>query len=154
MKSLRIGFESALSFWRTVRLADHPIWTGEPEGRVYGTRELALGEQVERARDLCAADGPLDVVVPDVSSRLGRRGDVRSRVWAGPLLERHLLLVGDGISICRPVVVFVQLATLMDDISLAEVGYELVGNYALAKDSRRGFESDAEPLATMEELRA
>lgn len=154
MKSLRIGFESALSFWRTVRLADHPIWTGEPEGRVYGTRELALGEQVERARDLCAADGPLDVVVPDVSSRLGRRGDVRSRVWAGPLLERHLLLVGDGISVCRPVVVFVQLATLMDDISLAEVGYELVGNYALAKDSRRGFESDAEPLATMEELRA
>lgn len=154
MKVLRIGFESALSFWRAVRVAAQPPRADEPEGRVYGTRELALGEQVARALDLCSVDGPLDVVVPDASSRLGRRGDVRSRVWAGPLLERHLFSVGDGISICRPEVTFVQLATIMGEVALAEVGYELAGSYALARNSPRGFESDVEPLATVEELRA
>lgn len=154
MKPLRVGFESALSFWRAARLAVQAPWADESVGRVYGARELTLGEQVGRARGLCHADGPLDVVVSDEASRLGRRGDVRSRVWVGPLLERHLLSVGDGTFVCRPAAMFAQLATSMDEISLAEVAYELAGSYALAPDSRRGFESDAEPLVTVEELHA
>ena len=154
MKPLCVGFGSALSFWRAARLATQAPRADAPEGRIYGARELTLGEQVGRARDLCCIDDPLDAVVSDEASRLGRRGDVCSRVWAGPLLERHLLSVGDGISICRPVVMFAQLATSMDEISLAEVAYELAGNYALAPDSQRGFESDVGPLVTVEELRA
>lgn len=152
MRVLRVGFESALDFWRAARLAAPSGAELEPEGRVSGARPLALSEQVDRALALCETDAPLDVVASDVSGR-ANCPSLRNRVWAGPVSERHLVWLADDVRVYRPAVVFTQMATVLDEVGLAELGYELAGTYALDPDAPYGFVTNAVPLAEVFELR-
>lgn len=69
MRELRVGFESALDFWRAARIAAPGRVVEVPEGKIYGARELSLSEQVSLACNLCNTEPPLDVVVPDAAHR-------------------------------------------------------------------------------------
>lgn len=70
MRELRVGFESALDFWRAARVAAPGRAIEDPEGKVYGARELSLSDQVSLACNLCNTELPLDVVVPDAAMRI------------------------------------------------------------------------------------
>lgn len=151
MRELRVGFGSALDFWRAVRVAAPGRLAEEPEGRVYGTRELSLSEQVSLACGLCHTDEPLHVATERADRRVNSERVV-SHVWSGPLPERGLVTLGDGVRVCRPAPLFVQLATSLDEVDLARVGYELCGTYALDAGSGRGFVDDIPPLVHAADL--
>ena len=153
VREIRVGFESALDFWRAARIAAPGRIVEVPEGKIYGARELSLSEQVTLACNLCNTEPPLDVVVPRADARINSER-VNSHVWSGPLSEKHLVPLGDGVLVCRPVPMFLQLATIMDEIDLARVGYELCGTYALDADSERGFVDGIPPLVDIAELSA
>ena len=38
MRELTVGFESALDFWRAVRVAAPGLLVEDPEGKIYGAR--------------------------------------------------------------------------------------------------------------------
>ena len=151
MRELRVGFESALDFWRAVRLAV-PTREANPDGRIYGARALSVSEQASVACNLCHTDPPLDVVVPRAGERLGNEL-LSSHLWSGPMSEAHLVSLGDGIRVSRPEVVFVQLSLGLDEIDLAEIAYELAGTYVLTPDNQNGFVSDVRPLVGVADLR-
>ena len=150
MRELRVGFESALDFWRAARLAS-PTREVDPAGKVYGAREMSVSEQARLACNLCHTSAPLDVVVAGSDVRLNSECVV-NHVWSGPLSEKHLVSLGDDIRVFRPEAVFVQLAMGMDEIDLARVGYELCGTYALDADSGRGFVDGVSPLVEVADL--
>ena len=149
MRELRVGFESALDFWRSARVAAPGRVSEDPEGKVYGARELSLSEQVSLACNLCNTEPPLDVVVPDAAMRINSER-VSSHVWSGPILEKHLVLLSGSVRVCRPPALFVQLAAVMGEVDLARVGYELCGTYTLdgGSESVEGIP----PLANLDEL--
>ena len=48
MRELIVGFQTALDFWRSARIAEGGIAWLESEGRIYGARDLTLREQAQR----------------------------------------------------------------------------------------------------------
>lgn len=151
MRELRVGFGSALDFWRAVRLAS-PTREVDPAGKVYGARDLSVSERARLACNLCHTEAPLHVVV----QRAGERLDsplLASHLWSGPMSDAHMVSLGDGVRVCRPEVVFVQLALTMDEVDLAEVAYELAGTYVLAPDEPDGFVNDVRPLVDVADLK-
>lgn len=152
MRELRVGFESALDFWRSARVAAPGRVSEDPEGKVYGARELSLSEQVSLACNLCNTEPPLDVVVPDAAHRHAHAALV-DHVWHGPLESEHAFGLGNGIDVCRIPVVIVQLALCCDEIELAELGLEMSGTYGLPLRSGDRAAGDLRPLVTPSELR-
>ena len=131
MKELRIGFESALAFWRAVRRAGAEPEAMDQGERVFGARDRGIAERVGSARALCGLEGSLDVVVPSASDRINSE-HVRNRVWRGPVSERTLVRLGNGVEVFRPAAMLVQLGSVLDEIDLAEVAYELAGTYVVS----------------------
>ena len=134
MKELRIGFESALAFWRAVRRAGAEPEAMDQGERVFGARDRGIAERVGSARALCGLEGSLDIVVPSASDRINSE-HVRNRVWRGPVSERTLVRLGNGVEVFRPAAMLVQLGTVLDEIDLAEVAYELAGTYVVNPDA-------------------
>ena len=108
MKELRIGFESALAFWRAVRRAGAEPEAMDQGERVFGARDRGIAERVVSARALCGLEGSLDIVVPSASDRINSE-HVRNRVWRGPVSERTLVRLGNGVEVFRPAAMLVQL---------------------------------------------
>lgn len=146
-----VGFESALSFWRGARVGAAECPEETPEGRVYGVGSPDLADRARVALGQCGADSPLEVVIPDRSGRHGCEL-ICDHVWKGPLSSAHLHGLGGDISVCRPAAVFSQMATVLDQIELLELAFELTGAYGLSPGSEEGFEGGMRPLATVEEL--
>ncbi len=147
-----VGYESALDFWRATRAAYGGRDVLDPEGRVFGARQLSSAEQASLAINLCASEDPLDVVL---KSREGRHGlpSVRDHVWRAPLTDEHLQGLGNGIFVCKMPVVLCQLASSWDVLEVAEVACEMAGTYGVTPWSDRGFEGNMEPLVDLAEFR-
>lgn len=150
MKRLRVGFWSAMEFWRMVRRAGAEPEAMSQEERVFGARDRGISERVRAALALCGAEGPLEVVVPSAPERI-HSSLVRNRVWGGPTPERSLVRLGGGVDVFRAPAMFTQLATLLDEVGLAEVAYELTGTYVVDPGSGDGF-GEAPALTTVSEL--
>lgn len=146
-----VGYESALNYWRNIRVAHEGRSVAEPAGKTYGARALSVSERAGLALDLCDSEAPLEVVL---RGREGRHGAARveDHVWRGPLTDEHLVGLGDDISVCRMPVVFCQLASSWDTIELAELACEMAGAYALTPWSNEGSAGDVEPLASLADL--
>lgn len=130
MRELIVGFRSALDFWRSARVAAGDRDAPDLGGRVFGARELSLSEQVDRAANLCNTTLPLDVIATDAAHRhSGER--TCDHVWGGPLVRPRLIGLGDGVWVCDMATTFTQLALCMDEIELAQIGYEVAGTYGL-----------------------
>ena len=152
MRELTVGFGSALDFWRAARVAATGRVVENPEGKIYGARELSLSEQVSHACNLCNTEPPLDVIVPDAAHRHAHEALV-DHVWHGPLEGEHAFGLGDGIEICRIPVVLVQLALSYDEIELAELGLKMSGTYGLSPTLGGRVAEDLRPLVVPSELR-
>ena len=150
-RRLVVGYESALDFWRAVRVAAAERDVLEPTGKTYGARPLTLSERAKLAINLCNTKAPLDVVVKAKGKRRGY-ASIDDHVWRGPITDEHLRGIGNGIYVCRMPVVFCQLATKMDEIGLAEVACEMAGTYGLAPWTEEGSVGDLEALVGLAEL--
>lgn len=67
-------------------------------------------------------------------------------MWRGPLTREHLVDLGQGVSVCVMPAVFSQLAYSFDEISLAEIAYEMTGTYGIAPWEDDGAHARLEPL--------
>ena len=152
VRELRVGFESALDFWRVARIAAPGRIVEVPEGKIYGARELSLSEQVSLACNLCNTEPPLDVVVPDAAHRHAH-ASLTDHVWQGPIGAERVFGLGSGIEVCRIPLVIVQLACSLDEIELVELGLEMSGTYGLSPRSSGGEPEDCRPLVSPSELR-
>ena len=142
---LIVGYESALGFWRATRAAAPVQHVLEPSGRTYGALRPPLSERARRVLALCGGEAPLDVVV----SRKEERHNcdlIADHVWRGPLTREHLVDLGQGVSVCVMPAVFSQLAYSFDEISLAEIAYEMTGTYGIAPWEDDGAHARLEPL--------
>ena len=128
---LIVGYESALEFWRATRAASPAQGGIDPEGHVYGAVRLSVQAQANLALELCAASAPLHAVVQSKNVH-HRCGGVVDHVWSGPLTSEHLVPLEQGIEVCKMPVVFVQLATMLSEVELAEIAYEMTGTSNLA----------------------
>lgn len=104
-----------------------------------------LGELVKRGI-------PLDLLVADASSRSSSKR-VRCRVWNPPVREAYCFDLGDGLALSAPEACYVQMACVVDDLTLMKIGFELCGSYALDEGLRVGFRNRA-PLTNTGALRA
>lgn len=147
-----VGYESALSYWRATRVAYGAQQVLEPEGRTYGARPLSISEQTALALNLCADEKPLQVVISDKRGR-HTYASIENHVWRGPLTADYLVSLGSGIHVCRMPVVLCQLATMWDEVELAEVACEMMGTYGLTPWTERGSTGDLEPLLDVAEIR-
>lgn len=153
MRELIVGFRSALDFWRSVRVAAGDRDAPDLGGRVFGARELSLSEQVDRAANLCNTTLPLDVIATDAAHRhSGER--TCDHVWGGPLVRPRLIGLGDGVWVCDMATTFTQLALCMDEIELAQIGYEVAGTYGLTPWSDSDVTGGIKPLVNLAELRS
>lgn len=150
---LTVGYESALEFWRATRIASPAQGELDPEGRVYGAVRLSVQAQASLALELCAASAPLHAVVKSKNVH-HRCRDVVDHVWSGPLTSEHLVPLERGIEICKMPVVFVQLATMLNEVELAEIAYEMTGTYGLSPDDEPGFCSGLAPLLDVSDLKS
>lgn len=151
MRELIVGFQTALDFWRSARIAEGGIAWLESEGRIFGARDLTLREQAERISALCHTEGPIDVVAARAAARYAR-GPVESHVWRGPLGEGWLFRLGDGIAVCRMPVVLAQLGAELSEIDLMRIAYEMTGTYGLAEWADKGMRTGLSPLVDLGEL--
>ena len=152
-RKLVVGYESALEFWRGVRAAAGLRDEGDPEGRVFGERRLSVSEMAELAARACGTDVPIHVQVSGAGARHHNELIV-DHVWAGPEGGKAPFSLGNGLSVARMPVVFVQLAQELDEISLAQVACEMCGTYGLAPWAERGMVNDVRPLVGLSELDA
>lgn len=147
---LCLSHGSALAFWRVMRDGGTP----EVEGRAtFGSRSLQGSELVDRARRLCRIEmgQPLHACVARSHER-ARVSGITSHVWRGAMDAKRVLEIERGLSVCRPEVAYVQLATTLDEIDLAILAYELTGTYYLRHWDEGGGISNAQALTTIEDL--
>ena len=147
-RRLIVGYQSAVAYWRATRVASPDRDESEFGNKVIGALPLSSAEQIERAMNLCCAEEPLDVVCP---TRLDRRNSKRvvNHSWKGPLTRDRTLALGNGIEVCRMPAVFSQLATDLDEISLAQIAGEMAGNYVVDLGEEEGMVGDLAPLVTI-----
>lgn len=151
---LVIGFESALSFWRSARVAqlvNRDAAAQEEPGVVFGAGNLTLTERARRALEICCCDGPLDVVIGERDAR-HNCPLIRDHRWAGPAVGEGLFRVDERMYIYRMPAVLVQLASIWDDVELAMVAMEMPGTYGLSDQLEKGWDVDLAPLITHGEL--
>lgn len=148
---LVVGYESALEFWRAVRVSSEGPGTHDPEGKADEGRSLVRSEQVVRALVHCGTDSPIKAVVTEKDQRHGS-ARVEDHVWRGPLADQHLLALDDDIFVCRMPVVFAQLAATWDVIDLAELACEMAGTYGLTPWLAVGCVGSLPPLVDLADL--
>ncbi len=96
------------------------------------------------------SEGPLEVVVPEASLRSGSRL-FSCCVEPASLLGWTVLKIADGVYICHPALVLVQLARTHKVEHVASVGSELCGAYRKASFAAGGFVC-SRPLASRQLL--
>ena len=150
---LIVGFESALSFWRSSRVAR--LATGgvllEEARSVYGVGSRTLAERVRVALGDCGCDGPLDVVLPPGGVRHSCPL-IRDHRWNGPPVDEGLFKIDEQIYVYRMPAVLVQLACTWDEIDIATVAMEMLGTYGLSDQLEQGWSVDLAPLVAYGEL--
>ena len=133
---LIVGFESALSFWRSSRVAR--LATGgvllEEARSIYGVGSRTLAERARVALGDCGCDGPLDVVLPPGGVRHSCPL-IRDHRWNGPPVDEGLFKIDEQIYVYRMPAVLVQLACTWDEIDIATVAMEMLGR----RRRRSGF---------------
>lgn len=137
---LVIGFESALSFWRSARVAqlvNRDAAVQEEPGVVFGAGNLTLTERARRALEICCCDGPLDVVIGERDAR-HNCPLIRDHRWVGPAVGEGLFRVDERTYVYRMPAVLVQLASVWDDVELAMVAMEMLGTYGLSDQLEKG----------------
>ncbi|MGI6231215.1 MAG: hypothetical protein ACOYJL_10015 [Tractidigestivibacter sp.] len=152
-RELLVGFESALSFWRTVRaagLGDNGTALAT-DGHVFGSQQLPVPERVGFALRCCNADRPLHIVVPSIGKRTSLVS-AQEHVWSGVTKRGDLLGMGQGVSFYEMPATFVQLGMVMTDIELAQVANEMMGTYGLTPWADESRVQDIKPLVSYAEL--
>lgn len=144
-----ISHESALAFWRRVRVED-PVWTRELLGQLYpdsllagltaeslaadtSLRPLELPasplEYAHHAAKLLQLKEPVDVVVGKPSAR--KQSDaLRCHVWSGPVPDGLLVRVEQNVFVSSPELIIMQLAPSLGVNKIAMLEMELCGSYA------------------------
>lgn len=151
---LIIGFESALSFWRSSRVAQLVAGTDmtlEESGAVFGTGNKTLTERAHAALNACCCKGPLDVLLTQGGAR-HNCPLIRNHRWTGPSADGGLFKIDEQTYVCRMPAVLVQLASVWDDIEVATIAMEVLGTYGLSDQLERGWDVDLAPLVTYGEL--
>ncbi len=111
----------------------------------------ALDDSVLRACRLEATPvRPLHVLVNSEARRI-RSARVVSHIWSGPLPEGALLRLNPGVLIASPRFCLQQMAPRASLASIAAVGTEICGSYALSPRAEGGFHNRL-PLDTPEGL--
>lgn len=151
-RRLIVGYQSAVDYWRATRVASLDKDEPEFDGKIIGAQPLASSEQVLRAISLCCTQEPLDVVCQVRSDRRNSRLVV-NRVWKGPLASGRTLALGNGIEVCKMPVVFSQMGTVLDEISLAQLANEMMGSYVIDLNKEEGVVDELMPLVDISELR-
>ncbi len=144
-----ISHESALAFWRRVRVED-PAWTRELLGQLYpddllagltaeslaadtSLRPLELPasplEYAHHAAKLLQLREPIDVVVGKLSARR-QSATLQCRAWKGPVPDGLLANVDQHIFVCSPELVITQLAPKLGFLKTILLEMELCGSYA------------------------
>ena len=153
--SIVIGYESALAFWRRVRVED-PMWTRELLGQLYpdemlttldaealaadtSLRPLELPNLAfERARHAAAILGlsmPLTVVVGKRPARRPSSALV-CHTWSGPIADGLLVPVEPGVFMCSPELVVMQLAHSLGLYKSIALVMELSGSYSISSNGQ------------------
>jgi hypothetical protein len=146
-----VGYGSALGFWRRSRAAAIPR-VMEQDGHVYGSRRRARRETALHALELCGTDAPLELAVTPGTMR--RRDDViLEREWCGPLGAEQVLRADSSLAVCRMPAVLAQLGRRFDQIELARIACEMMGEYGLTPWAADSFVGDIHRLVDHEELR-
>lgn len=149
-----IGFESALSFWRSSRVAQLAVGGGEEfeePRKVFGAGNKTLTERARTALRVCHCEGPLDVVLTQGDARHSNPL-IRDHWWTGPSIEGGLFKLDEQTFVCRMPAVLVQLASIWDDIEVSMVAMEMLGAYGLSDQLEKGWCVDLAPLVTYVEL--
>lgn len=150
-KELIVGYESALDYWRSARVAGVSPDT-ERVGEVFGVGHLSLSERVLRIVNECGSGVPLDAVVESKQKRHNCKC-LHDCVWNGPLAGQ-LTKIGHDACVCSPAATIVQLATLMDEVDLAAIAYEFCGSYGLPSTAGYEVVQNLSPLTSVAELTA
>lgn len=149
-RNLRIGYGTALRYWRVARAGK----TGGIDAPAhFGSRELSVRETVARAAGLCLVDGPLDVCAGRDATRPKARG-LHPRVWSKDASPSQIACIDRGLEVCRPPLALLQVATLLDEVDLALLMYELTGTYLIRSWDDGDSESGYEPLEDIEDIRS
>lgn len=168
--SIVIGFESALEFWRRVRI-ENPAWARELLGELYPDELLTSFDNESLAADsslrplelprapfpyaqhaakVLGFDGPIDVVVGRQSSR--RRSSILNcRVWNGTIADGLIACVDQGVYVCSPELVVAQLASAYGLYRALAMAMEFCGTYAVTAEGN--CEWDMGPLTTAGRIR-
>lgn len=150
-RSLVIGYESALEFWRRARVAAVPD-SASDVGPVFGRGHETMDELVSRALAVTGLDEePLDVVVGG-GRRRHHSDRLREHVSAAPLPDDQLLYVDRDVAVCRMPAVLVQLARGSDEVDLARLAYEAVGTYTLVPWADGDCAEDVSPLVDLHDF--
>lgn len=88
------------------------------------------------------------MVEPRRNTRAAR--EIVRHVRTAPLPSRAFVRLSDDVLVSSPELVFVELATEIDEVWLAQLGFELCGTYALSSRESAGFRLREEPLMTVE----
>ena len=151
-KELIVGYESALDYWRSARAAGVLPDVEATSGKVLGVGYLSLSDRVLRIVDECGSGVPLDVVVESKKMRHNCKR-LHDCVWNGPLTGQ-LTKIGHSARVCSPAATIVQLATLMDEVDLAAIAYELCGSYGMPSTAGYEVVQNLAPLTSVAELAA
>ena len=93
-----------------------------------------------------SVETPLHALVDCARARV-RSKRLVSHVWSGPLPDRSLYRLSDGVLLASPGLVLAQMATRLDVPRLVAVAMELCGMYGRVRRLGRGF-LDRSPLAS------
>lgn len=109
-------------------------------------------DRAARARTLLGLEAGRDVdVVVGRDSARRRPADLACHVWTGSVADGLITGLGDGIYVCGPELVFLQMARTLGRLGLLELGFELCGTYAIGPRGSE-FRNDALPLTTPRRL--
>ncbi len=145
--------ETALEFWRWHARTQSPFPTAEG-ARPYrlGTDNPSPFELHEECARFHCGGSPIHVLVSEAKQvRLGP--DIAFHVHANPLPSRSCLRISSSASVVSPAFLFLRMATRLDRIALAQLGFELCGTYTRTPEDfdMRGF-CHTEPLTTVREI--
>ena len=153
--SIVIGYESALAFWRRVRVGD-PVLARELLGQLYPDDVLASLDAESLAADtslrplelpsracgraqhaamITGLKAPLDVVVGKRSARRPSSALV-CHTWSGPVADGLLVSIESGVFVSSPELVIMQLAHGLGLYKSIALAMELCGSYSLLSNGR------------------
>lgn len=150
--SIIISHNSALEYLRgvppqvrgdnvTTHPVEVPLGVGRDELARLNLREIGLRQQ------------PVHLVTSRDGTRVRSHGVTPHRTSLGEVPSGLLLEAGNGIYVCGPELVFIQLVSHVSTLGSIVLGYELCGSYSQFAPLVSGF-YDRSPLTTREQIMA